>query len=90
MPEATSNVEFAHKIHEQAHHHGSPSGTHAEWVEILEAVVLAIVAIATAWSGYEASRWGALSERTTRGLHAPPCSRRKKLPWRVRIGSMTS
>jgi len=61
MPEATSNVEFAHKIHEQAHHHGSRSGTHAEWVEILEAVVLAIVAIATAWSGYEASRWGALS-----------------------------
>jgi hypothetical protein len=61
MPEATSNVEFAHKIHEQAHHHGSPSGAHAEWVEILEAVVLAIVAIATAWSGYEASRWGALS-----------------------------
>src|SRR5580692_3689134 len=61
MPEATSNVEFAHKIHEQGHHHGSPSGSHAEWVEILEAVVLAIVAIATAWSGYQASRWGALS-----------------------------
>jgi hypothetical protein len=61
MPEATSNIEFAHKIHEQGHHHGSPSGSHAEWVEILEAVVLAIVAIATAWSGYQASRWGALS-----------------------------
>lgn len=61
MPEATSNVEFAHKIHEQGHHHGSPSGPRAEWVEILEAVLLAVVAIATAWSGYEASRWGALS-----------------------------
>jgi hypothetical protein len=61
MPEATSNVEFAHKIHEQGHHHASPSGSRAEWVEILEAVLLAIVAIATAWSGYEASRWGALS-----------------------------
>lgn len=61
MSEATSNVEFAHKIHEQGHHHTSPSGLHAEWVEILEAVVLAIVAIATAWSGYQASRWGAVS-----------------------------
>jgi hypothetical protein len=61
MPEATSNVEFAHKIHEQGHHHESSSGSRAEWVEILEAVLLAIVAIATAWSGYEASRWGALS-----------------------------
>ena len=61
MPEATSNVEFAHKIHEQGHHHAAPSGAHAEWVEILEAVLLAVVAFATAWSGYQASRWGALS-----------------------------
>ena len=61
MSEATSNVEFAHKIHEQSHHHASPSGAHAEWIEILEAVLLAIVAFTTAWSGYQASRWGALS-----------------------------
>ena len=61
MSEATSNVEFAHKIHEQGHHHTAPSGAHAEWVEILEAVLLAVVAFATAWSGYQASRWGALS-----------------------------
>ena len=61
MPEATSNVEFAHKIHEQNHHHGSPSGSRAEGVEILEAVLLAIVAVATAWSGYQASRWEAIS-----------------------------
>jgi hypothetical protein len=62
MSEATSNVEFAHKIHEQGHHHhGSPSGRRAVWVEIGEAVVLAIVAVATAWSGYQATRWDALS-----------------------------
>jgi hypothetical protein len=61
MPEATSNVEFAHKIHEAGHHQGSESGGAAEWVEILEAVLLAIVAVATAWSGYQASRWEAIS-----------------------------
>jgi hypothetical protein len=61
MPEATSNVEFAHKIHEAGHHHGSESGGRAEWVEVLEAVLLAIVAVATAWSGYQASRWEAIS-----------------------------
>ncbi len=63
MPEATSNVEFAHKIHEQGHHHPSPMERHAEWVEILEAVVLAIVAVATAWSGYQAAKWDALSNQ---------------------------
>ena len=30
---------------------------HAERVEILEAILLAIVAVATAWSGYETARW---------------------------------
>jgi hypothetical protein len=61
MSEATSNVEFAHRIHEQGHRDAGPSGARAEWVEILEAVLLALVAFATAWSGYQASRWGAQS-----------------------------
>jgi hypothetical protein len=60
MPEATSNVEFAHKIHERGHH-PLPTGRGAQWVEILEAMVLAIVAVATAWSGYQAAKWDALS-----------------------------
>lgn len=63
MPEATSNVEFAHKIHEGGHHHSSPADRRVRRVEIIEAVVLAIVAVATAWSGYQASRWDALSAR---------------------------
>jgi hypothetical protein len=61
MPEATSNVEFAHKIHEQGHHHQPPNDHGRAWIEILEAVVLAVVAVATAWSGYQAARWDALS-----------------------------
>ena len=61
MAEATSNVEFARKIHEDGHHHPTPTGRREQWVEIIEAVVLAIVAIATAWSGYQASKWDARS-----------------------------
>jgi hypothetical protein len=61
MAEATSNVEFAQKIHESVHHHSSPPSRRAQWVEMVEALVLAIVAVATAWSGYQASKWDALS-----------------------------
>lgn len=61
MSETTSNVEFAHKIHEQGHHHSSGPDIRERWVEILEAVVLATVAVATAWSGYQAAKWDALS-----------------------------
>jgi hypothetical protein len=32
-----------------------------QWLEILEAVALAIVAVATAWGGYQAAKWDALS-----------------------------
>ena len=63
MPELTSNVEFAQQIHEHGHH-SSPSATNhraAQWVEIMEAIVLAAVAVATAWSGYQAAKWDALS-----------------------------
>jgi hypothetical protein len=63
MPETGSNIELAHTIHEHGHHHASPSYPHAEWVGIAEAVVLAIVAVATAWSGYQASKWDAQSAR---------------------------
>ena len=61
MPEATSNVEFAHKIHEDGHRHSLPPSRRAQWIEMVEALVLAIVAVATAWSGYQASKWDALS-----------------------------
>jgi hypothetical protein len=61
MAEVTSNIELAHKVHEHGHHRPSPAGHRAQWVEIIEAVVLAIVAVATAWSGYQAARWDALS-----------------------------
>lgn len=61
MSEATSNVEFAPRIHERGEHHPPPTDRRAQWIEIMEALVLAIVAVATAWSGYEAAKWDALS-----------------------------
>jgi hypothetical protein len=61
MSEVTSNIEVAHKVHEHGHHHSEPTSGRSRLIEILEAVVLAIVAVLTAWSGYQAARWEALS-----------------------------
>jgi hypothetical protein len=56
-----SNIEVAHHLTEQKVH--EPSFAH-EVLEIVEAIVLAIVAVATAWSGYQAALWsGHQSER---------------------------
>jgi hypothetical protein len=55
MPESGgSNIEVAHHLSEHKTH--AQSRTH-EALEILEAIVLAIVAVATAWSGYQAALW---------------------------------
>ncbi len=55
MPEAGgSNIEIAHHLTE--HQHGTESRGQ-ELLEIAEAVLLAIIAIATAWSGYQAALW---------------------------------
>src|SRR5262245_12515650 len=54
MPEG-GNVEVAHHLSDHEH-----QPRHEPWqekVEIAEVVILAIVAIATAWSGYQAARW---------------------------------
>ena len=52
MPES-ENIELAHKLSEQE----DPPKEHAVWeelIEIVEVIVLAIIAIATAWSRYQA------------------------------------
>jgi hypothetical protein len=55
MPETGgSNIEIAHHLTE--HKESSPA-LGQEILEIVEALVLAIVAIATAWSGYQAELW---------------------------------
>jgi hypothetical protein len=55
MPEAGgSNIEISHLLSE---HKESPQSLGHEILEIAEAVELALVAIATAWSGYQAALW---------------------------------
>jgi hypothetical protein len=52
------NVEVAHKLSEGSDTEESSERRHwSEFAEILEVIVLALVAIATAWSGYQAARW---------------------------------
>ena len=55
MPES-ERVELAADVSEP----DSPPNKHAFWtelVEIIEVIVLALVAIATAWTGYQAAKW---------------------------------
>ncbi len=52
-----ASIEVAHHLNEgKAHGDGHESRLH-EIVEIIEAILLAIVAVSTAWSGYQAARW---------------------------------
>jgi len=54
MPEGM-NIEIAHKLSESEGGH-KPS-LRVELIEVAEAVVLALVAVATAWSGYQSAKW---------------------------------
>lgn len=49
-----SNIEVAHHLSE---HKESSQFMGHEMLEIVEAVVLAVVAVSTAWSGYQAALW---------------------------------
>ncbi|NPV61674.1 MAG: hypothetical protein HPY61_03425 [Methanotrichaceae archaeon] len=52
-----TNIEIAHKLCEQKDAKPPRSSRTEFAVEIMEAVILALVAIATAWSGYQAAQW---------------------------------
>jgi hypothetical protein len=59
MPEDV-NLEVAHSLHEKGVEEGAETAAKRRserTIEILEAVLLAIVAISTAWSGYQAAKW---------------------------------
>ncbi len=58
MPEAgETNIEVAHKLSEKNGKRDSHSSRTEFYIEILEAIILAIVAVATAYSGYQAAQW---------------------------------
>jgi hypothetical protein len=54
MPEGF-NIEIAHKLAE--HEAGATTSARFDLLEIAEAVMLALIAVATAWSGYHAAKW---------------------------------
>lgn len=63
MPEGNINAEVAEHLREHGEHGEDDQATHKpsrrriETIEILEAILLAIVAVATALSGYQAALW---------------------------------
>jgi hypothetical protein len=60
MPEpGETNIEIAHKLCEKNENNLCSSRTEY-YIEILEAVILALVAVATAYSGYQAAQWDGL------------------------------
>jgi hypothetical protein len=65
MSEANVNAEIAKHLGEHEHHgaQAPPSRFRLEAIEILEAVLLALVAVLTAWSGYQAAKWDGASAR---------------------------
>jgi len=57
VPEGFGTGEIAHHLgHEHGHDDGK-RGWSEQTIEILEALLLAVVAVATAWSGYQAARF---------------------------------
>lgn len=57
MPEG-ANVEIAHHLNEHGSNNGGDHSDRFDRIlEIFEAILLACVAIATAWSGYQSAKW---------------------------------
>jgi len=61
VPESLSAAEVGKEIeeHREHHHdhHGHGHSGHERWLSIAEAVLLSIVALMAAWSGYSAAQW---------------------------------
>lgn len=57
MPEGLSAVEVGGEIREHAKHNGSHGSRREQLISISEALLLSIVAILAAWSGYSAAKW---------------------------------
>ncbi len=64
MPEGNMNAEIASHLREnQESQPGGEGHLRLEILEILEAILLAIVAVSTALSGYQAAKWDGVSGR---------------------------
>ena len=50
-------LKIAHKLFEKNGNNAQQSSRLEFTIEILEAIILALVALATAWSGFQAAQW---------------------------------
>jgi hypothetical protein len=59
MPEGLSPIEVGRELHEHTKEPHQPTGAnrHSRTVQIGEALLLSLVTIAAAWSGYAAAKW---------------------------------
>ena len=63
MPETGGvNIEIAHRLNEGKEHSAQHSSRWVEALEIVEALILAMVAVTTAWSGYQVALWDGLQQ----------------------------
>jgi hypothetical protein len=59
MPEGLSPIEVGKQLHEHTNQpHQRAASRHSRTVQIGEALLLSLVTIAAAWSGYAAAKWG--------------------------------
>jgi len=59
MPEGLSATEVGKEIGDHAHEgHGEERGGHDRALSVVEAVILSVVAVMAAYSGYAAAKWG--------------------------------
>jgi hypothetical protein len=60
MLESVGPIGYVIRKLNQVRENVPPSQSRFETIEIIEAVILALVAVATAWSGYQAARWAGM------------------------------
>jgi len=61
MPEGLSPLEANKELQHHQKHAEAPEGRGGRWLQISEAVVLALVTLTAAWSGFAAAKWGTQS-----------------------------
>jgi hypothetical protein len=64
MPEGLTPSEVGKEIaehHRRAHEHEQPGERRDRWMSVIEAVILSLVAVLAAYSGYAAAKWGTKS-----------------------------
>jgi hypothetical protein len=71
MPESAVG-QVVERLNERPEHPALHPSRREQVVEVIEAIVLALVAVATAWSGYQAARWDSHRSR----LYAQAASQR--------------